>query len=184
MSYPDSFDSKSYKAFAHGVVRLEPQCCNSCLLFGGGCAAIVRCMGGNIFSAGFTPFDCSWLGLMPFSWPPPFGNDRFTCSRWHALLALPLSLCTPFDSASATVFVGWLFNCTGCNAIWWLVDCDLCASVVIRSVVICGSWPIVKLFMPSKIRISSTFGGRLSILISTKTRHSGHRSSVWLATIT
>lgn len=43
---------------------------------------------------------------------------------------------------------------------------------------------IVELFMPPKIRISSTFGGNSSILISTNTRHSGHRNSEWLETIT
>lgn len=39
-------------------------------------------------------------------------------------------------------------------------------------------------FMPSNIRINSTFGGSSSILISTSTRHSGQRNSVWLATMT
>lgn len=33
------------------------------------------------------------------------------------------------------------------------------------------------------MRISRTFGGKSSILISIKTRHSGHRSSLWLATM-
>lgn len=38
-------------------------------------------------------------------------------------------------------------------------------------------------FIPSKIRIRSTFGGRSSILASTRILHSGQRSSLWVLTI-
>lgn len=75
-------------------------------------------------------------------------------------------------------------------------DCSCCSSGLL-SVGGCVGDDIVELdslswlwqadvafFMPSKIRISNTFGGKSSTFTSTNTRHSGHRSSEWLDTIT
>lgn len=166
-NYPGSLESKSYNALACGIGGLVPVVCRLFELRVG-----AFCNGWR--DDGFDPriaFKLSSLGLTMDRWIGSefSGTVRLTWSRELAIMLIPWSLFEPF-----------VFNTDGlANDCEWLWPGGDTASV-----------PIVlfnterALFIPPKIRISSTFGGRSSILISTKTRHSGHLSSEWLDTIT
>lgn len=190
--YPVSFDRKSYNALACGKL-LAGVGNNCCLLLAWHwlmtecddwrdccCCCCCWCICRIIFVSSFGrgewkfPNDFAlFVWLFNWHWPSAIllWFSDVGCSGCCVNVVVVVTFVDD-DNDSSCCSNGLLLSFAD-----WVADIEL-------ELLIWFWYADVAFFMPSKSRISNTFGGKSSTFISTKTRHSGHRSSEWLDTIT